>query len=295
MHTRTLTHTRVVSVGSYADIAHSMRDKLNVLAALFLLTSSFSVLIAKHFTGLKRLLDYGKVRKPAKDPHNGVFHKLIEFTVPKQFFWHFYAILVISVVIRSLAVNELSIRATLLLIQGIRRLIEQFALFSASPKSRMHISHYLVGIAFYFFQGVCNVEDKHISGIVIFLIGWTLQLIFHRTLAKTVKYNIPEFPLLNSHRSLLTACPHYGAEVIIYLGFFVLSFDLSSLVSTTPVGVGGTVVTFLTLLWVFISLSVAGNQSRVYYNSIINDKGACSQNESPNDLYFRWKLIPLII
>lgn len=272
-----------------------MQDVLNVLAALFLSASSSSVLIAIRLPQLKRLLYYGKVRKPAKDTQNGLLEQMFELTVPKHFFWHFYAILIISVLFRSYITGNTNIRAILLLLQGIRRLIEQFMLFSSSPKSRMHISHYLVGILFYFFQGACNINDRHYFGIVLVLLGWTLQLVYHHALAKTVKYNIPKFPLINSYPSLLTACPHYGAEVIIYLGFFILSFDPHILISTSPAGVGGNVVTFLTLWWVLISLSVAGNQSRVYYNSLIYQAEKDRVEESPNEYQIRWKLIPFII
>lgn len=95
----------------------------------------------------------------------------------------------------------------------------------------------------------------HISlGLLLFMVGWHKQSVCHRRLAalrpKTTKgdkvYVVPRgdwFELVSS--------PHYFAEMVMYLGFFVLR--------------GGRLSQGLVLAWVVSNLGISGTRTHAWY------------------------------
>lgn len=119
----------------------------------------------------------------------------------------------------------------------------------------MHVAHYLVGLCFYASETLATGFDKlettskvlKLVGLALFVIASLGQHSCHRALAKTQRYNFPEFPLKD------VACPHYFFEVLIYTSLWLLS-------PPWPFAI-------MSVLWAHIILSASAAQSCKFYNA----------------------------
>ncbi len=154
--------------------------------------------------------------------------------VPHSYFTHFY----ITSVACSLfwawqlqvwdAHAQLQIIWALMLLQGLRRMLESYAYMSTS-KSKMWFAHWLLGLIFYITINIAIwIEGLHHAPLILpssilvpaILIAHGLQHTFHAYLyhlrTQNKDYQLPAHPLFPN-----LLCPHYTCEIAIYT---ILSF-----------------------------------------------------------------------
>jgi len=265
-----------------------MGAAFNAGAILVLLGATASALAAQRLHSLRSFLEYGKLRRAKRKPQT-LLEKLGEVTVNHGMFCHFYIWLDILVILKLLIYQSPTIRDVFLLIQGTRRAYEQIWLFHTSPTSTMHLSHYLIGLVFYTIQALCDVTeccDSIYFATTIFAVASTFQALCHRTLANTKKYLFPKFPFTSWSSNLYTACPHYGAEILIYSGLLLLS-DCRSIFNHDHGLSSGFLTCLVSVVWVTTCLAISGNETRLYYEK----QAALGNHRHSQSL---WAIFPFI-
>ena len=147
-------------------------------------------------------------------------------------------------------------------IHSVRRLIETYKQnLKLDNSSYMNISHYLVGIWFYFnvnflqFYKQMYVPNQPINiyQLCIFLALNALQCVHHLHLQTLIKYTIPyKFLFKRSY------CAHYFIEILIYLS--LMWFNNFSMETVLP------------FIWTFANLSVSAHNTKKWYISKFNIK-----------------------
>jgi 3-oxo-5-alpha-steroid 4-dehydrogenase 3 len=193
---------------------------------------------------LSDLAAHGKTRarlRFAKKPFSSTL------VVPKSWFTHFYIVGICMIVLvvfcfpgkvqNHAAVASLGLHLT-------RRIFECRCIHAWSDSSTMHVAGYLVGILHYIslpfvFVDVCGIGDvydegapsdragmRECWGVCVCLWGQYEQFRHHVILADlrhnhptTATYRIPFGGWF-----LYVSCPHYLAEIIVYVGFVILLF-----------------------------------------------------------------------
>lgn len=268
------------------------------------------VLLAKFYPKLNVLLKYGKTLQSIEgsdrgdDQNSRIVTTLLNIYVPKYWFFHFYVIsFSLSAVFFALlhwglksqdawfvkffsensygsippSISRLAY--FLLMVHSFRRLMENLFIFRFSSKSKMHISHYLVGVFFYSavninviintslgkddLQSEPELDYKIFIPLFLFLIGFGDQFLNHFHLSKTIKYNLPNFGMFK-----LICCAHYFDEILIYSSVYLLLWNSTSLIS---------------LIWVAVNLAVSSIETRNYYK--INNDGKIP----------KWSIVPFVI
>lgn len=211
---------------------------------------------------LKSIFLYGKAS--AADEGSCGHNLLADMTVPKHWFSHFYALgSVWSVMVWSMLAREflfssppppwlsqvlswltagghvrlhsvpVLLAATLLCLQTARRMYEHARVLVQSD-SRMHVSHYIAGLAHYSLapmalvagHGVDRVNDisaGHWVAVCVFLTAWREQHLALSTLAAlrgpggSGGHGLPRGRLFS-----LVSCPHYTAELVMYASLWWL-------------------------------------------------------------------------
>ncbi|GAW82527.1 polyprenol reductase [Plasmodium gonderi] len=185
------------------------------------------------------------------------FKKKIDDTIiSKKYFKHFY---VVGLVVNSLllvhdlsqcskieknALDCTSVTNVLLQIQLVRRLFEQLFIVRTTPKSAMHIFSYILGVTFYVvapFSIYNNDRKKYtlveLYPVTLFLLGTLIQHDTHLRLAKLrpkeEKKIYSPYKVPNGGFFYLVSCPHYFAEILIYLSFLLLNPNLINLLNYT--------------------------------------------------------------
>lgn len=235
------------------------------------------VLLAKFCAPLNQLLAYGKVAQTSKPQTTG-FSRLIQLaatlTVPKYYFAHFYALFTVlqwvqlPYVFHHGPFTQQAFVWLLLTTQATRRAAESFALTQWGLKSRMHVSHYAVGILFYVcvaancYCGLLEPSNplslRHVAVSMVFVFFSVDQFLNHLHLASLVKYSPPTFGLF-----LLVACAHYTDEIFIYAAVAAASWNYAAL------PVSGAF--FAAWMFVAINLCVSGLESFHYYCTKFDD------------------------
>ncbi|KAK7206559.1 hypothetical protein BZA70DRAFT_107272 [Myxozyma melibiosi] len=154
------------------------------------------------------------------------------------------------------------------MLQSLRRWYECLYVEKMSQVARIRLGHYIVGHLFYFAASCalwCDaLEDALLPssrsssksfGTLGFAISLGLyataglsQYKAHAVLASLKKYSPPPASSL-LFRYLV--CPHYGAEVIVYLSLAIVC--------------GLTPATVAVVVWTFVNLSASAEQSRAFY------------------------------
>ncbi|KAK1275718.1 Polyprenol reductase 1 [Acorus gramineus] len=146
--------------------------------------------------------------------------------VPQRNFLHFYMVGVVwtTFLLLSTYFYWKTVFVLLLLeIQVLRRLYESIHVFNYSPTARMHIFGYLVGILYDMFLPLY------------------LLLVF------SDEYVIPHGDWFE-----IVSCPHYLAEIVIYIGILVASRGLD-------------ITIWLLLVFVVSNLSIAAIETHKWY------------------------------
>lgn len=211
-----------------------------------------SVAVANYL--LPELLQYGKTFV-SDNPHRKdapLWQRLFYATVPKGRFAHFYYLSTFLSMINLYSYYGSPI-AWLILFHSVRRAYETTFISKYTPTSRMHWSHYVVGIWFYsvlnlminikLHQGAVSSALKPVPFLIFCFASWD-QYKSHRILSRLVKYSLPTEGLFQ-----IVCCPHYLDEVLIYASLIPYNWEFSWL-----------------LIWVFTNLSVSARENKNYYD-----------------------------
>lgn len=143
--------------------------------------------------------------------------------VPKRLFSLFYFMGIIFAV-ASLALVRM--REWLLLGHLIRRLVET-CIWPYSPASKMHLLHAIVGLSFYpilIISFALSSDGPDLKGsssvlLILFFLGASIwQLVTHRALYHLRSQHFGHSSLVRHSRLFRhILCPHYTAEIILYL------------------------------------------------------------------------------
>ncbi|CAA9989587.1 polyprenol reductase, putative [Plasmodium knowlesi strain H] len=252
-----------------SSLVQAMEEEgiLKIICKVYYTVGCFVLLLSFHFKSINEWSLHGKnlyikVEKGDADGEkwNSTFSKLRgkinHMTISKKHFSHFY---VIGLVVNSAllicdlsqhAVSEqtvhhcISITNVLLHVQLLRRLFEQLFIVRTTPKSVMHVFSYLLGVTFYLVTpySLQNNDKREYTlvgllPVVVFLLGTLIQYDSHVRLAKLrpkgerkldSPYKVPHGGLF-----YFVSCPHYFAEILIYLSFLLLNWNFISLLSFT--------------------------------------------------------------
>jgi len=155
----------------------------------------------------------------------------------------------------------------------------------------MHVTHWLIGLAFYLADSIAIwvegipallardvhashhmylATTKYILGLSLFVVASLVQNRAHARLASLTSYQVPPGKLFQ-----FVVCPHYTAEVVIYICFAVLAAPQGSWVNGTMVAA---------LIFVVSNLGVTAIGTRQWYLKHFN----------PAKIGVRARLIPFI-
>ncbi|SCV01521.1 LAMI_0G12024g1_1 [Lachancea mirantina] len=226
---------------------------LFVCRAFFFLTTLIgfvSILFAKFRN--PTLLKYGKTRQFPNRSAQGIISFFEQLTVPKAWFRHFY---IFSELLAFISVLKRRDTVSLLfLFHSTRRLMETFYVNKFGSQSRMHVTHYLVGIWFYSGVnfGIAINQSQGSRSTILRLVAFLLfaaasydQFQNHLHLAQLKKYSLPTYGMFK-----VVCSPHFLDEAAIYLALAILS---------------GSTELIMCFLWTIFNLSVSAVETRTWY------------------------------
>lgn len=256
-------------------------DIVPTITSLYFILVVCGLLGARCVPQLHRFFQHGKLRN--SDENAGVPHilkVLANVTVPKAWFAHFYflfwGLMMMQCIVFWQRTNSLALRLlwVLLTLQATRRSYESIFLTQWSTLSRMHVSHYLVGIVFYIlialnaFRGTKQLSgvkvlewvpenDRLSIGTTIFLLCFVFasvdQYFNHRHLAGLKKYTAPTRGLF-----AVVSCAHYFDEIVIYGAVAGLLFVADPMSSQAMAFLSG-------WLFVVVNLSISAMETHEFY------------------------------
>lgn len=236
---------------------------------------SVVILVTKYVGSLNQLLQYGKVALQKKEPEGSldiVVARVASLTVPKSWFLHFYLVFLVLMWGQMWwvfgASHKYKLIWALLTLQASRRAVESHALTAWGSKSRMHVSHYFVGLLYYVcISGNCllglttgavdavgasRVDSVELLLVGIFLVFSVDQWQNHRHLALLVKYSVPTFRFFK-----VVSCAHYLDEIALYFVITVIALRGNTTSADWNFAAS----------WVFVvvNLSVSALETKQYY------------------------------
>jgi 3-oxo-5-alpha-steroid 4-dehydrogenase 3 len=213
-----------------------------LLVRVFYLAASILVLSLQLIPALRsRFLAYGS-RATSPAPSSSApptsLDRLLDAAaavqVPHNYFTHFYVVSVVCSVFWGVTLpiwsagSQLQVVWALMLLQGVRRLLESAA-YTSSSKSTMWVAHWLLGLFYYVANSVAvwaEHQDRPLTSrattflVPAILVCHGLQHSYHAYLyelrTENKGYQLPSHPFFPS-----LLCPHYTCEIAIYL---LLSF-----------------------------------------------------------------------
>ncbi|TGZ79155.1 hypothetical protein EX30DRAFT_397306 [Ascodesmis nigricans] len=288
------------------NLPDNLPDAPQLLQLAFTFAAASVILINAIPPFQRRFIPYGKVATPAGDasssppPSTNPISKLLDllatFTVPHSYFEHFYIAGILSSLFwawqifthgpvyqflaarcptgNGMSIHQVALVWLCFLAQLIRRFYE-CRFIQKKGTSRMWITHYLLGIAFYvlmstaiWIEGTDAISSytftplsvaallrdpslKTCIGFIPFVLASGLQHDAHAYLASLKKYSLPEHPMFYK-----LVCPHYLAEVIIYASLMVLA---------APKGVWLNLTIWSGMVFVVCNLGVSSSHTRAWY------------------------------
>lgn len=278
-------------------------EVIPTISIVYFFSVTISLIVAKSVPQLDRFFRHGKLNLHSQNkPVPQILHQLANITVPKRWFAYFYQLFFVLMLALSYLnwLNEYTDYSrliwVLLLIQGARRTYECKFVSKWGAQSRMHISHFLVGIVFYVlvsfiaFTGCVGTEtletlEKRTKSLeeiskrtplskadvrfsllpsdyllaIVFLAYSFDQYRNHVHLSKLIKYTAPSIGMFN-----LVSCAHYFDEIMLYGIVMAISIKLGrwSLQS----------LAFLAA-WTFVvvNLSISAKDTQAFYSNKFRD------------------------
>lgn len=189
--------------------------------------------------------------------------------VPHNWFTHFYITSVASSLYWGWSLQlwkanaQLQIVWGLMLLQGVRRLLESYT-YTSSSKSTMWFAHWLLGIGFYlsinmaiWIEGPAREPTSMATALLVpaILTAHVLQHTYHaylyRLRTENKGYQLPSHPLFPD-----LLCPHYTCETAIYIFMSFLSAPAGRQISWTC---------FCGMIFVATNLAVTANGTKNWY------------------------------
>ncbi|KAK9492143.1 hypothetical protein V1508DRAFT_419793 [Lipomyces doorenjongii] len=169
---------------------------------------------------------------------------------------------------------------TIVTLQCFRRLYECMFVEKMSQTARMRGGHYIVGHLFYVAATAATWSDALEStlagddegdsvpkiAIIMYLVAALAQYTTHDQLSRLKKYSLTPPTMLFKH----LVCPHYTAEVVIYLAVAWIC--------------GFTQANVAVLVWTAVSLGTSAEQSRKFYVEKFGAKAVEG----------KWNLVPFV-
>ncbi|KAJ4304641.1 3-oxo-5-alpha-steroid 4-dehydrogenase [Kalmusia sp. IMI 367209] len=250
----------------------------------FYLAASALILVVQAVPALRdRFLAYGSratSMKPTQAGPPNRIERLLDyaasFQVPHNYFTHFYVVSIASSIFWGWklrlwsAGGQLSVMWALMLLQGLRRLVESYA-YTSSSKSSMWFAHWILGLAFYLATNVAIWTESRADmashpTVEPAALGWktavlapavltvqVLQHIYHAYLyqlrTQNTGYQLPSHPLFPT-----LLCPHYTCDIAVYALLSVLG---------APAGrsINWTLVTAAVFATVNLGVTAAGTKT----------------------------------
>ncbi|KAF2686209.1 hypothetical protein K458DRAFT_209284 [Lentithecium fluviatile CBS 122367] len=230
-----------------------------VLRAFYLAASALILVIQAVPTLRRRFLIYGPRATPATaratpQHQSSNLDRLLDyaasFQVPHNFFTHFYVVSVASALFWGWRLDLWKARGQvrlvwgLMLLQGVRRLVESYA-YTSTSKSRMWFAHWILGLLFYLATNVAvwveldptaplSVPWKTAVVVpAIFAAHWLqhrCHAYLYRLRIQNTGYKLPSHPVFPN-----LLCPHYTCEIAIYAGMSLLAAPAGQRVNWTLV------------------------------------------------------------
>ncbi|KAF2030604.1 hypothetical protein EK21DRAFT_64983, partial [Setomelanomma holmii] len=240
----------------------SLEDLLDpvVLLRAFFLAASLLVLVIQVVPALRsRFLAYGSRATsngksgPTKEvtkqsPIEQPLDYAATFQVPHNYFTHFYVTSVACSLFWRWKLQlwndagHLQVVWALMLLQGVRRMLESWA-YTSTSKSTMWFAHWILGLIFYitinmaiWIEGPTGSSGTWVKAALVpaILTAHTLQHSYHaylyRLRTENKGYQLPSHPLFTD-----LLCPHYTCEVVIYALLSFLAAPNGRLVNWTLV------------------------------------------------------------
>ena len=273
--------------------------------------------------GLKAIPEFGNLLQYGKTLHvdskqNSLSAYVAQYSVPKSWFAHFYIVYYLYclgigfILIIGLKLNikgkpffleqfmsastshpltdtvskihRRKLAFILLYIQAGRRLIETVYVTRFSPRAKMNVLHYAMGLIFYL--GLClncflslvffytsadaSWQDQirmwsttfgwtEVSLVAFFLILQVDQFQNHRHLASLQKYSLPTFRFFK-----YVSCAHYMDEVLIYGTIALIVNRKLQNLDVFDINY------FLAFLFVFVNLAISSRETHKFYRSKFN-------------------------
>ncbi|KAF2433189.1 hypothetical protein EJ08DRAFT_647570 [Tothia fuscella] len=247
-----------------------------LIRTYFLLTTAATV-VTYTVPGLnERFLAYG-ARNASPSPNkrsdvdvvednrvSSLLDRLASITVPHSWFKHFYLVGLLLTGYWAYTVPEARNASTLLMgCHHVRRLLESLFL-TRSSASRMHVTHWIMGLGFYVVLSVATwIEDYatpeqparpwNLVGTGLFLAASTAQFSYHKHLAQLPRapnYQLPTHAYFN-----YTVTPHYFLECVEYLALAI---------RTAREGIFNTTI-YCALIFVVVNLGITAQGTRTWY------------------------------
>ncbi|XP_065830207.1 uncharacterized protein [Oscarella lobularis] len=282
---------------------------LNVLVVFYWIAVNGATLFAllSYATGrfqfeiIRNVHEYGKLYHVVQSKEKTVASYLSRLRVPKSWFSHFYAFAILTFVgilletryhvivpfppppptssplllsnwFGHLTSSEVSLCLVLMLIQVTRRFYETVYISIFSPKAKIHIAAYLVGIAHYQGIGLSLALESYAAKPSIFDLKWfqwaavllfiwasyhqhaTFRILasLRRNSSDATGYYIPTGDWFR-----YVSCPHYLAELLIYTALITIAR-------------GSSIVLWLVYGFVLANQTLCAMQSHAWYR--INKK-----------------------
>ncbi|KAF3006654.1 hypothetical protein E8E13_008225 [Curvularia kusanoi] len=230
-----------------------------VLLRAFYLAASLLIIVIQAVPALRsRFLAYGsRATSPAsrpsaasKQPKPSLVSQLLDYAatlqVPHNWFTHFYVLSAACSLFWGWRLQiwsasaQLQVVWSLMLLQGIRRMLESNA-YTSSSQSRMWFAHWLLGLLFYLSINVAIWIERpagHLTSwssatlVPAILTAHLLQHSYHaylyRLRTENKGYQLPTHPIFSD-----LLCPHYTCETAIYLGLSFLAAPTGRFVNWT--------------------------------------------------------------
>lgn len=270
-------------------------EQIPTLATAYFVSVALALVAARCVPQLERFFQHGKLVGGGNLKSHWALDALGNISVPKSWFAHFYFLFLALMLFFccscwDYAPNDATrLLWVLLTLQAARRSLESVFVTRWSTESRMHISHYAVGILFYvliplivflgleakrqlpskqlavvrlqYVLGVpCENFREFLSGPLVFLYLYFSmdQLGNHLHLSSLKKYTAPTADLF-----LVVACAHYLDEVILYGIIALLSLNSGNTRLSIALGSAW--------LFVLVNLSISARETQVFYQKKFDD------------------------
>lgn len=284
-----------------------------LISAIFV-TLSLQVVGVKLVTPLNFLLHYGKVLEESKKNQSlGIKSLILNWTVPKSYFRHFYVLLVALLAAIALTLSKASdsnllkayaedlgvplnhstytayhIIYGLYWVQALRRTHDTFVVTKFGPNARIGVTHYVFGLGYYvlvsanIFLGLLPFYTNNFEGSLS--ISWPIViagfLFFYASFDQYRNHvylaSLVKYTMPTQGPFRYLTCPHFFDEILIYVSINVVAFSKGH--------VNVVDWNFLAILSLVVSnLSVSAMETNAYYRKKFDEYNV------------RWCIIPGVL